>query len=45
MNVTSAGVASAVTSWLIKAPSVSLSVVPRGRPELALPGAVGVNVS
>jgi zinc protease len=45
VNVTSTGVASAVSSWLAKAPSVSLSVVPRGRRELALPGAVGVNVS
>ena len=45
VNVTSKGVASAVSSWLVKAPSVSLSVVPRGRRELALPGAVEVNVS
>jgi zinc protease len=45
VNVTSKGVASAVSRWLVKAPSVSLSVVPRGRPELALPGAVEVNVS
>ena len=45
VNVTSKGVASAVSSWLARAPSVSLSVVPRGRRELALPGAVGVNVS
>ena len=44
-NVTSTGVASAVSNWLARAPSVSLSVVPRGRRELALPGAVGVNVS
>jgi zinc protease len=45
VNVTSNGVASAVARWLVKAPSVSLSVVPRGRPELAVPGAVEVNVS
>jgi zinc protease len=45
VNVTSKGVASAVSRWLVKAPSVSLSVVPRGRPELAVPGAVEVNVS
>lgn len=45
VNVTSHGVASAVSSWLAKASSVSLSVVPRGRPELALPGAARVNVS
>jgi len=34
-----------VGKWLVKAPSVSLSVVPRGRRELALPGAVEVRVS
>jgi zinc protease len=45
VNVTSTGVASAVSSWLARAPSISLSVVPRGRRELALPGAVGVHVS
>jgi zinc protease len=45
LNVTSKGVASAVSSWLVSAPSVSLSVVPRGRPELALPGAAEVSVS
>ena len=45
VNVTSKGVASAVSRWLVKAPSVSLSVVPRGRRELAVPGAVEVNVS
>ena len=45
VNVTSKGVASAVSSWLVKAPSVSLSVVPRGRRELALPGAAEVSVS
>jgi zinc protease len=45
VEVTSKGVAAAVTRWLIKAPSVSLSVVPRGKRELALPGAVEVTVS
>ena len=45
VNVTSTGVAAAVSKWLVKAPSVSLSVVPRGRRELALPGAVEVHVS
>jgi zinc protease len=45
VNVTSKGVAAAVTKWLIKAPSISLSVVPRGRRELAPPGAVEVRVS
>jgi zinc protease len=44
-GVTSQGVAAAVTRWLVDAPSVSLSVVPRGRRELALPGAAEVNVS
>ena len=45
INVTSRGVSAAVDKWLVKAPSVSLSVVPRGRRELALPGAVEVHVS
>jgi zinc protease len=45
LNVTSGGVAAAVDRWLVKAPSVSLSVVPRGRRELALSGAVEVHVS
>ena len=45
VNVTSSGVAAAVDRWLVKAPSVSLSVVPRGRRDLALPGAVEVHVS
>ena len=41
----SKGVAAAVTDWLVKAPSVTLSVVPRGRTELALADAVEVRVS
>jgi zinc protease len=45
LNVTSRDVAAAVDRWLVKAPSVSLSVVPRGRRELALSGAVEVHVS
>ncbi len=45
VNITSKGVAGAAAAWLVKAPSVSLSVVPRGRRELALPGAVEVHVS
>jgi zinc protease len=45
VDVTSKGVAAAVRKWLVKAPSVSLSVVPRGKRELALPGAVEVSVS
>jgi zinc protease len=45
INVTGKGVAAAVSAWLVKAPSVSLSVVPLGRRELAIPGAVEVRVS
>ena len=45
LTVTSKGVAAAVSRWLVKAPSVSLSVVPRGRRELALAGAAEVRVS
>ena len=45
INVTSGGVAAAVAAWIVKAPSVSLSVVPPGRRDLALPGAVAVRVS
>jgi zinc protease len=45
VNVTSKGLAGAVTRWLARAPSVSLSVVPRGRRDLALPGAEEVRVS
>lgn len=45
IDVTSKAVAAAVTKWLIKAPSVSLSVVPKGKRELALTGAVEVTVS
>ena len=44
-DVTSAGAAAAVSKWLINAPSVSLSVVPRGRRDLALPGGTEVRVS
>jgi zinc protease len=45
VDVTSADVAAAAHRYLVKAPSVTLSVVPRGRRELALPGAVEVQVS
>ena len=45
LDVTGTGVAAAVSTWLVKAPSVSLSVVPLGRRELALPGAGEVRVS
>ena len=44
-DVTSKGAAAAVTRWLVEAPSVSLSVVPRGRRDLALSGATEVHVS
>ena len=45
LDVTSKGVAAAVTKWLAKAPSISLSVVPRGRRDLAVTGAAEVQVS
>jgi zinc protease len=44
-HVTGSGAAAAVRRWLVNAPSVSLSVVPKGRRDLALPGAVEVRVS
>ena len=44
-QVTTKAVTAAVTRWLINAPSVSLSVVPRGRRDLGLPGAVEARVS
>jgi zinc protease len=44
-DVTSKGAAAAMSKWLVHAPYVSLSVVPKGRRELALPGAVEVHVS
>jgi zinc protease len=44
-DVTAAGVAAAVKKYLVDAPSVALSVVPRGRRELALAGATEVTVS
>jgi zinc protease len=44
-DVTSRGAAAAVDRWLVQAPSVSLSVVPKGRRDLALPGAAEVHVS
>jgi hypothetical protein len=43
--VTGHGATAAVTRWLVKAPSVSLGVVPRGRRDLALPDATEVHVS
>ncbi len=45
VNVTGEGVVAAVARWLAAAPSVSLSVVPRGRRDLALAGAGEVHVS
>jgi zinc protease len=44
-QVTAKGVTAAVNKWLVNAPSVSLSVVPRGRRDLGLPGAVEARVS
>jgi zinc protease len=41
-RTTAASVASAVRRWLHDAPGVSLSAVPQGRQDLALPGAVEV---
>ena len=43
--VTAQAVANAVKTYLIDAPGVALSVVPRGRRDLALPGAAEVHVS
>ncbi|MEO8678952.1 MAG: pitrilysin family protein [Vicinamibacterales bacterium] len=43
--VTPRGVSSAVQRWLAAAPSVTLSVVPRGKPELGMPGAAAVQVA
>lgn len=44
-DVTSKAAAASVRKWLVGTPSVSLSVVPKGHRELALPGAVEVHVS
>ncbi len=44
-DVTAKAAASAVDTWLVNAPLVSLSVVPKGRRDLALPGAEAVEVS
>ncbi|MBM3806946.1 MAG: insulinase family protein [Acidimicrobiia bacterium] len=44
-DVTGRGVASAVSRWVAAARSVSLSVVPKGRRDLALTGAAEVQVS
>jgi len=44
-EVTGGMAAAAMTRWLVNAPKVSLSVVPKGRRDLALPGATEVRVS
>jgi zinc protease len=44
-DVTSQAAAASLDRWLVKAPHVSLSVVPKGRRDLALPGAVEVRAS
>jgi len=44
-DVTGMSAAAAVNRWLVAAPSVTLSVVPKGRRDLALPGAAEVQVS
>jgi zinc protease len=44
-TITADAVAQATRRWLLDAPSVALSVVPRGHRELALSGAVEVHVS
>jgi zinc protease len=45
LDVTSKGASAAVSRWLLNTPSVTLSVVPKGRRDLALPGAQEVHVS
>ena len=45
LDVTGKAAAAAVNRWLVNAPSVTLSVVPKGRRDLALPEAVEVHVS
>jgi zinc protease len=45
LDVTSRGAAAAISRWLVNAPSVSLSIVPKGRRDLALPNAAEVHVS
>jgi zinc protease len=44
-DVTSKGAAAALKRWIVDAPSVALSVVPKGRRDLALPDAVEVHPS
>jgi zinc protease len=45
LDVTAHGVSAATAKWLQHAPSVTLSVVPNGRRDLALPGSIEVRVS
>jgi zinc protease len=45
MDVTAGRAAAAASKWLVNAPFVSLSVVPKGRRELALSGAIEVHPS
>jgi zinc protease len=45
LDVTSRGAAAAMSRWLVSAPSVSLSIVPNGRRDLALPDAKEVHPS
>ena len=45
LNLTAAAAAAAARRWLQDAPSVSLSVDPKGRRDLALAGATEVHVS
>jgi zinc protease len=45
LDVTGAAAAAALSRWLVEAPRVSLSVVPKGRRDLGLAGAVEVTVS
>jgi zinc protease len=45
LGVKSSGAAAAMSRWLVHAPAVTLSVVPTGRRDLALPGAEQVRVS
>lgn len=45
LAVTSKGAAAAVSRWLVNAPAITLSVVPKGRRDLALPDASEVRVS
>jgi len=45
LGVTSKAASGAMSQWLLHSPSVTLSVVPKGRRDLALPGAQEVNVS